>query len=64
MKTRTQTAIVTCPDCGERIRLRGVIQIDHRVICPNCETDLKVVALYPIELDWVDEDVVDWDARW
>ena len=63
-RARTRTAIVTCPDCGEKINLRGIIQVGHRVICPNCEADLEVVALYPVELDWVSEDLADWDARW
>ena len=63
-QARTRTAIVTCPDCGETINLRGIIQVGHRVICPNCEADLEVTALYPVELGWVNEDLVDWETRW
>ena len=64
MGTEIQTAIVTCPDCGEKIMLKGIIQIGQKVFCRNCEADLEVVDLYPVELDWADEDFVEWDARW
>jgi len=48
-------AIATCPDCGAKIVLQGAIDVGLGVRCPNCEADLQVVNLTPVELDAIDE---------
>jgi hypothetical protein len=53
---------VASPTCDHT--LRGVIRIGLRVLCPNCEADLEVTDTHPVELDWVNDDLVDQDARW
>ena len=52
-QARTQTAIVTCPDCGEEMTLKDAIRIHLSVRCSNCDAELKVLRMAPIELDWV-----------
>lgn len=42
-----------CPDCDGPIRLRGKVALGMRVTCPSCGTELEVVSLKPLELDWV-----------
>lgn len=53
-KNNTPTAV--CPDCGEKITLRGSIHIGREVVCPNCDAELEVVETDPLELDWIGED--------
>jgi lysine biosynthesis protein LysW len=57
-----------CPGCDQNIFLRRTPKMGDMVYCDNCEADLEVVGLNPIELDWpweededefVDDD--DWD---
>ena len=61
---QTQTALATCPDCKQRIRLRGDIFVGRKVTCLNCDTQLVVYELTPVKLDrgyeeWdIDDD--DW----
>jgi alpha-aminoadipate carrier protein LysW len=42
----------TCPDCGLLISLYWP-QEGERIGCPTCGTDLEVIGLSPLELDWV-----------
>jgi hypothetical protein len=54
-QTHKQTAIVTCPDCGDKIVLTGLIHIGLGVGCKNCKAELKVVNMTPVEVDWVSQ---------
>ena len=66
-KTQAQTAIVTCPDCGEKLVLQGGLWIGIKVWCQNCEAELEVVNLAPVEVDGVSpepEDKKEFLARW
>ena len=51
----------TCPDCGEKITLRGAVRIGQDVICPNCEAELEVIETDPVELDWAYDDDNDYE---
>lgn len=53
----------TCPGCDEKIYLRTTPKIGDIVYCPTCETELEVVGLNPIELDWPWEDEEE-DDEW
>lgn len=44
-----------CPSCKATIRLSSDPVIGQRVTCMKCHTELEVVWLYPVGLDWVDE---------
>jgi DNA-directed RNA polymerase subunit RPC12/RpoP len=49
-----------CPACDESIILNAEPKLEQKVRCPHCRTDLIVVEVEPVELDWDDfED--DWD---
>ena len=53
-----------CPSCGDEIRLRSQPGVGQQVLCPYCGAELEVIALDPVELDWVyyDEDFEEeWD---
>jgi len=45
-----------CPSCEEVVRLNSRPRIMQLFTCPSCRTELRVVGVSPIELDWVDED--------
>jgi lysine biosynthesis protein LysW len=49
-----------CPACDETILLKEQPHLDQKVRCPHCRTDLIVVEVDPLELDWDDFDE-DWD---
>jgi hypothetical protein len=66
-RKEAETAIVTCPDCGEKLVLQGVLQIGATMWCRNCETELEVVNLVPVEVDGVSlepDDEKEFLARW
>lgn len=44
-----------CPSCRAAVRLNSDPVIGQRVTCLKCHTELEVVWLYPVDLDWVDE---------
>ena len=66
-QTRKQTAVVTCPDCGAKIVVKGLIQIGRGVRCENCEAELEVVNLAPVQVDWASQEAKDNEGflvRW
>ena len=63
-KRVVQTETAECPDCGAKIAFRGVVRMDQRVTCPNCEADLEVVETVPVELDWHYEEMSEDDEDW
>ena len=50
---RTTKITVDCLDCGAEINLVGKIRVGQPVTCSECGTTLEVMALDPIELDWI-----------
>ena len=44
-----------CPDCDGQITLHHA-RLGQKVVCPYCDTQLEVIDLEPLELDWA----VDW----
>jgi lysine biosynthesis protein LysW len=55
-------AIAFCPDCEAPIRLGAQIKIGQRIVCSNCDVELEVIEVSPVELDWAyDEPEEDWD---
>jgi alpha-aminoadipate carrier protein LysW len=46
-----------CPACGANINIGPKPRMGQRIKCTTCSTELEVVWLEPIELDWpYDED--------
>lgn len=58
-----------CPQCGEEILVGTKPRIGQQVSCNNCGSELEVVWLDPLELDWPvidyeeDEDIEDYDDK-
>jgi len=55
-----------CPSCGEWVKLPDHPKIGQKITCMECEADLEVIEVNPVELDWAfmeDEfdDEEDWD---
>jgi len=40
-----------CPDCDQEIVLNRVA-VGQTVTCPNCDAELEVISVDPLELDW------------
>lgn len=41
-----------CPSCGGEVSIFTKPKMGQRVKCNTCESDLEVVWLEPVELDW------------
>jgi lysine biosynthesis protein LysW len=41
-----------CPECNSTISFKRTPWLGEKVTCRHCDTDLEVVDLDPIELDW------------
>jgi alpha-aminoadipate carrier protein LysW len=55
-------AFAYCPDCAGRIYVGRKPWLGQPVLCEDCEADLEVVHLNPLELAWVDELAMrDWE---
>lgn len=55
----------TCPGCDENIYLRNAPKLGDIVYCPTCETELEVIGVNPIELDWPwEDDEEDEEDEW
>ncbi|MBN1667401.1 MAG: hypothetical protein JW862_09940 [Anaerolineales bacterium] len=44
--------VAECPACGNEVRFRTKPRMGQLVTCPSCESELEVVWLDPVELDW------------
>jgi alpha-aminoadipate carrier protein LysW len=51
-KGDSNMASAYCPDCDGRIALNPHATVGQRVTCPNCDSDLEVISVDPLELDW------------
>jgi alpha-aminoadipate carrier protein LysW len=54
----------TCPSCGEDVVIPGRPELGQRVVCPSCDSELEVIELEPLELDWPFDEDEDWDDDW
>jgi lysine biosynthesis protein LysW len=55
-ETTSKRAIADCPDCGEKITIRGPVVLGRQIVCPHCDAELEIVETDPIELDWAYEE--------
>ena len=61
--------VTLCPDCDEEINFSQVRpKVGLKFTCPHCETNLEVVSVSPLQVDWDDnaffEDDSDTDSDW
>ncbi len=45
-------AVAYCPDCEGKISISSEAAVGQRITCPHCDTDLEVISVEPLELDW------------
>jgi lysine biosynthesis protein LysW len=62
-KETSQAVFARCPDCGEKIALRGEVYLGRKVICPDCDAELEVVETSPLQLDWLYEDDFEYEDQ-
>jgi lysine biosynthesis protein LysW len=41
-----------CPSCNANVSVKGAPKIGVHVTCKSCDTELEIVWLDPLELDW------------
>lgn len=41
-----------CPSCGAQVSVKGTPKIGMKVTCKSCDTEVEIVWLDPLELDW------------
>jgi lysine biosynthesis protein LysW len=41
-----------CPSCNANVSVKGTPKIGVHVTCKSCDTELEIVWLDPLELDW------------
>ena len=51
--------VAECPECGSNIRFHNPLKLDQIVVCPECDEELQVVELNPLQLDWANDEVDD-----
>ncbi|KAA3660179.1 MAG: hypothetical protein DWQ04_20165 [Chloroflexi bacterium] len=46
----------SCPACGSRLRFKYPLQLGEFVVCDECDTELEVLTINPLKLDWAYDD--------
>jgi alpha-aminoadipate/glutamate carrier protein LysW len=68
MALSEKISIARCPECITNIRFDQQPSLHDLVTCPECGTELEVIQLSPLKLDWAydDEEADDWyeDEDW
>jgi lysine biosynthesis protein LysW len=55
------TAVARCPECATNIRFEKQPVLHDLVTCPECGTELEVIKVSPLKLDWAyDDEDDDW----
>jgi lysine biosynthesis protein LysW len=49
------TSTAFCPECHRKIEIEDP-DLGQHVICPHCQTELEIIYLDPLQLDWLEED--------
>jgi len=50
----------TCPACEADVRIPGDAMQNELIACPDCGSELEILSLDPIELDFAPEVEEDW----
>jgi lysine biosynthesis protein LysW len=45
-----------CPSCGANVYVGSKPKLGQHIMCFACKTELEIVWLEPVELDWPYED--------
>lgn len=63
MKIKPKKTVVECLSCGDDISIQGNIKIGNMITCDTCDTQLEIIELNPLMVDWpyYDDDYFDED---
>lgn len=50
MSKKSKTAF--CPSCDRPIYISTPVRLNQKFLCKDCRTELEVVELNPLTLDW------------
>lgn len=53
-------ATANCPDCDAKLVV-NVVRLGQKLTCPYCDTELEVIGVDPLELDWASDWSDDWE---
>lgn len=45
-------ATALCPECDQMVKVGAELAEGQRVTCSHCGTELEVISVDPLELDW------------
>lgn len=54
------TVKLRCPLCGAKIAPSRKLKLRSRVVCPDCDEELEVTSIDPLQLAWVDSEFDDF----
>jgi alpha-aminoadipate carrier protein LysW len=49
-----------CPECNAEVPVEGNVRVGEIVVCPDCQTELELVSVNPVELALAPEIEEDW----
>lgn len=52
--------IVTCVECSAEIELEAGTVVGEIIVCPDCGSDLEIIALDPAEVQLAPMEQEDW----
>ena len=55
---------VFCIDCENPIKLESRPAEGELIVCSSCGTELEVIGVEPVELDWAYLEPIDREADW
>jgi alpha-aminoadipate carrier protein LysW len=64
MATVSKRTTVRCIDCEQPINLPFQPVVGQIITCPNCDAELEVINVNPLELDWAFFDLEEGDEDW
>jgi len=50
----------TCPECDSQLAVAPEVRVGEIFVCPDCQADLEIVALDPVELALAPDVEEDW----
>ena len=53
--TKNKPLLGACPDCDADVVFTKAPYLGQKKTCPECQSELEVIGLTPLELDWAYE---------
>lgn len=49
-----------CPECAADVSLMPDVMANEIIVCPECGSELEVISLNPLEIDFAPQVEEDW----